>query len=325
MSQPAPLTTTAPAAPPRPLLWNLLRVARPVQWSKSVFVLVGPMYALVDKPRTAGELMTDVLRPALLTAVIFALVSSACYVVNDVLDAPKDRLHPRKCRRPIASGAVTPAMALLWAGVLVAVSGGLLMAVPGPVRAWVGITAGLYALNVNLYSLWLKHLVVADVLCLSLGFVIRVFGGCAAVAIAPTSWLLNCTLFLAMFLSFGKRLGERRTMGGGDAAATIRGVHAAYTDELLRMAVVVTAVATLVTYAGYVQAREVLFKGGVNLLWFTMLPAMYAMLRCMVLLDRGRYDDPTVLASRDWPTQAAFGLFALITAGAVAAAHRLLG
>lgn len=325
MSQPAPLTTPASAAPRRPLLWNLLRVARPVQWSKSVFVLVGPMYALVDRPRATGELVSEVLRPALLTAVIFALVSSACYVVNDVLDAPKDRLHPRKCRRPIASGAVTPVMALAWAGVLVAVSAGVLMAVPGPVRMWVGITAALYALNVNLYSLWLKHLVVADVLCLSLGFVIRVFGGCAAVAIAPTSWLLNCTLFLAMFLSFGKRLGERRTMGGADAAATIRGVHAAYTDDLLRMAVVVTAVATLVTYAGYVQAREVLFKGGVNLLWFTMLPATYAMLRCMVLLDRGRFDDPTVMASKDWPTQAAFGLFALITAGAVAAAHHMLG
>lgn len=323
MSQPASWTT--PAAPQRPLLWNLVKLARPVQWSKSAFVLVGPMYALVDKPRSGAAVVSEVMGPALLTAAIFALVSSACYVVNDVLDAPKDRLHPRKSRRPIASGAVTPRVALLWAALLVAISAGLLFAVPGPVRTWVGLTAALYALNVNLYSLWLKHLVVADVLCLSLGFVIRVFGGCAAVGIAPTSWLLNCTLFLAMFLSFGKRLGERRTMGGADAAATIRGVHAVYTDELLRMAVVVTAVATLVTYAGYVQAREVLFKGRVNLLWFTMLPAMYAMLRCMVLLDRGRYDDPTVLASKDMPTQAAFGLFAVITAAAVAAAHQLLG
>jgi len=298
-----------------------VRLARPVQWSKSVFVLVGPLYALVDRPREGSALVSEVLWPALLSAAIFALVSSACYIVNDVLDAPKDRLHPRKRRRPVASGAVTPGLALGWAVVLVAVAAGLLAGVPGSARVWVGVWAALYAVNVNLYSLWLKHHVVADVLGLSLGFVIRVFGGCAAVGIAPTSWLLNCTLFLAMFLSFGKRLGERRTMGGGEAAATIRGVHAAYTDDLLRMAVVVTAVATLVTYAGYVQAREVLFKGGVNLLWFTMLPAMYAMLRCMVLVDRGRYDDPTVLASKDLPTQAAFGLFAVITAASVAAAH----
>lgn len=327
MTQPAPLSGPAIAAPARarPLWWNLVRLARPVQWSKSVFVLVGPMYALVDKPRGLNELVSEVLGPALLAAAIFALISSACYVVNDVLDAPKDRLHPRKSRRPVASGAVTPGQAMVFAAVLVAASGALLAWVPGPVRGWVGIAAGLYALNVNLYSLWLKHAAVADVMCLSLGFVIRVFGGCAAVAIAPTSWLLNCTLFLAMFLSFGKRLGERRTMGGGDAAAAIRGVHAVYTDELLRMAVVVTAVATLVTYAGYVQAREVLFHGGVNLLWFTMLPAMYALMRCMVLLDRGRYDDPTVLATKDLPTQAAFGLFALITAGSVAIAHRWVG
>lgn len=313
---------TPAALPARPLVWNLVKLARPVQWAKSVFVLVGPLYAMVDAPRDAADILT----PGLLAAAVFALVSSACYVVNDILDAPKDRLHPRKCRRPIASGAVSAAVALGWAAVLLAMAAAALVAIPTPVRLGVAITAALYALNVNLYSLWLKHRAVADVLCLSLGFVIRVFGGCAAVGVAPTSWLLNCTLFLAMFLSFGKRLGERRTMGGGDAAAAIRGVHAVYTDDLLRMAVVVTGVATLVTYAGYVQAREkTLAVQGINLLWFTMLPATYALLRCMVLLDRGQYDDPTVLATKDRATQGAAVLFALFTALAVAIAHGLLG
>lgn len=325
-----PNTPESPSAiPQRPLAWNLIKLARPVQWSKSVFVLVGPLYSLVDDelkksgPRPLSEILAH-LTPAFLAAAIFALVSSACYVVNDVLDAPKDRLHPRKRRRPIASGAVTPTLALAWAAILLGGAIAALIAVPSEVRLWVGVTAGLYAANVNAYSLWFKHVPVMDVLCLSLGFVIRVFGGCAAVGIAPTSWLLNSTLFLAMFLSFGKRLGERRTMGGGDAAATIRGVHAVYTDDLLRMAVVVTAVATLVTYAGYVQGREKdLAVAGFNILWFTMLPATYALLRCMVLLDRGRYDDPTVLASKDWPTQAAFALFAVITTVAVLAARGL--
>jgi 4-hydroxybenzoate polyprenyltransferase len=163
------------------------------------------------------------------------------------------------------------------------------------------------------YSFALKHVVMADVICLSLGFVLRVLGGCAAVGIGPTTWLLNCTLFLAMFLAFGKRLGERRLMLGAEGAASARGVQAAYTDDLLRMAVVVTAVASLLTYAGYVQAQEAHYHLGFNLLWLTVLPATYGVLRCMVLVERGDYDDPTELASKDPPFQLAAAVFGALT------------
>lgn len=193
---------------------------------------------------------------------------------------------------------------------------------------WVGswpvlILLALYVVNVTAYSLRLKHIVIADVMSLSLGFVLRMLAGCAAIGIGPTTWLLNVTLFLSMFLSFGKRLGERRTMGADAAAA--RGVQAAYTDELLRMAVVVTAVATLVTYAGYVQSRELAVRhvlwqpaGEFNLLWLTTLPATYALLRAIVLLERGRYDDPTELFARDFPMQLAALGFAGLTVMALA-------
>ena len=129
--------------------------------------------------------------------------------------------------------------------------------------------------------------------------------------VLPSTWLLNVTFFLAMFLAFGKRLGERRTMG--DAAANARSVQSDYSDAFLQMAVVVTAVTTLLTYAGYVQAREADYTWGLNLLWLTILPATYGMLRCIVLVDRGTYDDPTELATHDRPFQLAMGLFALVT------------
>ena len=106
------------------------------------------------------------------------------------------------------------------------------------------------------------------------------------------------------------------------------GVQAAYTDELLRMAVVVTGVATLITYASYVQFREpenshVIppFHAGINVLWFTMVPAMYALLRSIVLLERGTYDDPTELAAKDFPMQVAVGVFGLLTLGILTWAH----
>jgi len=183
--------------------------------------------------------------------------------------------------------------------------------VPQELRVWVLGLLILYIVNVAAYSGGLKHIVIVDVLCLSTGFVLRVLGGCAAVGVTPSTWLLNATLFLSMFLAFGKRLGERRHMGSDEAAMAARDVQQHYTDQMLRMFVVVTGVTTLLTYMGYVQSRHeqylVEFASragsdeafGMNLMWITVAPATLALLRTITLLMRGRYDDPTDLALRD--------------------------
>jgi len=167
------------------------------------------------------------------------------------------------------------------------------------------------------YSVWLKHLIISDVMSLSIGFVLRVMAGCAAVAIQPSTWLLNVVLFLSMFLAFGKRLGERRTLSetldGESGAALHRRVQQQYTETILQMAVIVTAVATLMTYALYVQASGEEYVRGFNLLWLSVLPASYGLLRCIVLLEAGRYDDPTELATHDRPFQVAGIAFLLVT------------
>lgn len=295
-----------------------LRLARPHQWGKGAFVLIGPAYSL-----TLLESWVAVLG----TFLAFGFASSACYVFNDIADRHQDAMHPRKRRRPIASGAIAPGPARLYAVLLLALAAGAVMLVRPVDRVWVGSMVGLYVVNVLVYSARLKRMVILDVVSLSLGFVLRVMAGCAAVAATPTTWLLNCTFFLAMFLALGKRLGERRTMDTQAAGAeAIRGVHRVYTDELLRMAVVVTAVGTLVTYAGYVEQQQEVFgpsiaavasheePWGFNLLWLTILPATYGLLRCIVLLEQGRYDDPTELAVRDRGVQIAGLIFVAITA-----------
>lgn len=313
------------------LIPSLIRLARPHQWAKGAFVVIGPMYAVATHdPRVSLGWNLGIVVAAALVA--FALASSACYVFNDLRDVEADRLHPRKKNRPIASGAVPVGVARVFAAALLIGSGvaaALALVEVGPEgqislghperAGWLAVTVLVYVVNTTVYSLALKHEVVLDVISLAGGFVIRVLGGCAAAAVTPSSDLLNVTFFAAMFLAFGKRLGERRTMGF-QAAAT-RQVQGVYTDELLRMAVVVTGVVTLVTYAGYVERQGAKFERGFNLLWLTMLPATYGLMRCIVLLERGEYDDPTELAVHDRPLQGAVALFGLITVGVMGLVH----
>lgn len=292
-------------------LFAYIRLARPKQWAKGAFVIIGPVYGLAvrDFPHIIAVLGAFL---------AFGFAASACYVVNDIIDREADQAHPRKKRRPIAAGTISLPAARWFAlalALLAAASIFLVPIGPGPIwqspRLLLAAIVGLYITNVVLYSTIFKHRVVLDVISLAGGFVLRVFGGCAAAAVEPSSWLLNVTFFVAMFLALGKRLGERRTLGA--AAAAGRGVHAKYTDDLLRMAVVVTGVATLLTYADYVQAQSASYTQGFNLLWLTMLPATYGLLRAMVLLERGVYDDPTEMAVRDRPFQLSVVVFGLMT------------
>jgi 4-hydroxybenzoate polyprenyltransferase len=299
---------------------DYIRLARPTQWGKGAFVLIGPIYSLA-----LLESWLSVLGAFL----AFGLASSGCYVINDIADRHADALHPRKKRRPIASGLIPVGSARIYAVLLLTLAAGACFLVPDATRRWwvMGLTA-IYAINVFAYSGFMKQVVILDVISLSVGFVIRVMAGCAAAGVVPSTWLLNSTFFLAMFLALGKRLGERRTMAeSGINASQIRGVHKVYTDDLLRMAVVMTAVGTLVTYAGYVEKQQDIFgpavgtvasgasPWGFNLLWLTILPATFGLLRCIVLLEQGKYDDPTELAVRDRGVQAAGFLFIVLTAG----------
>lgn len=293
------------------LVAGLIRLARPHQWTKGIFVLIGPLFAIADG-KLQDMARTELALAVGLTFLGFCLAASGCYVFNDLADVERDRAHPRKKRRPLACGQISSGVAKVFGVGLLLVSLICVMGVPAELRIWVLGLIILYIFNVMFYSAGLKHIVIVDVLSLSSGFVIRVLGGCAAVGVAPSTWLLNATLFLSMFLAFGKRLGERRHLGSDEDATAVRDVQKHYSDQMLRMFVVVTGVATLLTYTGYVQSQEDQYMHtfasrlgsldggfGMNLLWITVAPAMLALLRTITLLMRGRYDDPTELALKD--------------------------
>jgi len=328
---PSPAATPDRPAPVGAAAWFAL--VRPRQWAKNVFVAVGPAYGYaVDRADVSW-------RAVALAVLAYCLVSSACYIINDARDAEADRFHPRKRRRPLASGAIARGSAFVACAALF-LAGGSIAAYLWQRGGGIGFAALLaaYAANVVLYSLGLKRAAVLDVISLAMGFVFRVLAGCIAAGVTPSPWLLNCTFFVSMFLAFGKRLGERRTLEAGTAAEHARAVHSVYTDATLRMFVVVTGVACLLTYAGYIQAQSTRHLGHLIAssatstpgmaedasrllaalpLWLTLLPATYGLLRSIVLMDKGTFDDPTELVWRDRATQVAILAFIMLTTWAM--------
>jgi len=185
--------------------------------------------------------------------VVFCLLSSAGYLINDIRDLDSDRRHPEKCRRPIAAGELPIRVALGAAVVLlgVALLGAAFLSLRGsnPSTWPFGVAALSYLLLTFSYSLFLKHKVMADVLTIALLFVLRVLGGCAVVPVKPSAWIITCTLFGALFMALCKRRHEL-LLAGGETGAT-RGVLREYSSQLLDLLIAIVCACVLMSYALY--------------------------------------------------------------------------
>lgn len=231
---------STPVAPPRPSrLPAWLVLLRPRQWVKNVFVLIVP---LVVDPLALWQ---NVLL-ALSTTVTFVAASSAVYVLNDWLDREKDRLHPVKRHRPVASGKVRPLGAVLLGVGCLAVLLGCGAQLPLPVQATV---AGYVVLNLA-YCLKLKHYPLIDVSVVAAGFVLRAVAGCLAVAAPFNPAVILCVYFTCLLMSLGKRRHELAGVRG--LAVAQRPALSGYSVPLLDQLVAVLLAATLVSYEMFV-------------------------------------------------------------------------
>jgi decaprenyl-phosphate phosphoribosyltransferase len=281
----------------------LAKTLRPHQWVKNLFVAA---------PLVFAKKLTDV--PVALTALAavaaFCALSGAVYALNDVLDVDKDRAHPTKRKRPIASGRLSARLALGVGAVLAvgALAGATLLS-PS-----FGIVAGGYLTLNLLYSLRIKDIVFLDVLAIAAGFLLRVLGGAFAIDVPASPWLLACTGLLAAFLGFGKRAHELRqaTSGAADSPrlGETRKVLLSYRPDHLRLALYVLGAATTAAYAVYTRsAHTVSFFGTGNMIW-TAPFCLAGILRFMRLVTRpGRTDSPTEEMLRDVPFMLNLGLW----------------
>lgn len=229
------------------LAYDLVRLARPRDWAKSVFVLLPVPFAL-----RAGASLA--LADLALGVAAFCVTASGVYVWNDLRDAEADRAHPRKRLRPIASGAVSPALAAAYGSALLA--GGLALGAATGHPSVLAYLAGYVAINA-FYTLYGKQVPILDVFLLGSFYVLRVLVGCALVDAIPSNWLLTCSLWVALFLGFAKRRADFARGSGADEQPRRIGYTATYLDQAMSVA----AGVTLVSYAIYSQEAKVFVEG----------------------------------------------------------------
>jgi 4-hydroxybenzoate polyprenyltransferase len=271
----------------RETLWGLLRTMRPRQWTKNGVVLIGLVFAL--------ELGDPVqLRRGLVAVALFCAFSGAVYIFNDLLDVSKDRLHPTKRLRPLASGRLSPAVAAA-AGTTLIVGGLAAAAALSPAFAAV---AGGYLLLQAAYVAFLKHAVILDVLALAGGFVLRAVAGAVVVGVPVSPWLYVCTMLLALFLALGKRRQEL-TLLATDAAGH-RPALEQYTLGLLDQLLQVVTTSLLVAYMLYTFFAENLPRNHAMML--TIPFVLYGIFRYLYLVHvRGEGGSPEEVLLRDRP------------------------
>lgn len=296
----------------------VLKSLRPRQWTKNVVLFAGLAFS-----GTATESASIV--AALLAFAAFCLGSSAVYLVNDILDVERDRLHPVKRHRPIASGDMSVGLGWGLALVLAAVSLGIASQIGDALYALGG-----YFVLQALYTPWLKHVVLLDVFSIAAGFSLRVLAGVWAVDAPLSPWLVACTVQLALFLALCKRRAEAANLNpdaSPDASTGQRPILAEYAGQGTDMMVGVMAAATLVTYTLYtLLPAKVLSAGNPDLvsragepgMVFTLPFVFYGVLRYLHLVyGHGKGERPEKIATMDLPMMLAGAGFVAVAAAVI--------
>jgi 4-hydroxybenzoate polyprenyltransferase len=254
-------------------LKDTLSVMRPGQWVKNLILFAGVIFS-----ENVQDL--DMLLKVLIAFALFCLLSSAGYVINDILDFKQDSQHPVKANRPIASGRLRRSQGIYLACFLVVVS-----------------LAGSYVINVNFfivaltylwlnicYSLFLKHMVIIDVMAIAVGFVLRAVAGAVVINVDISSWLVVCTILLALFLGLGKRRHEIVLLEG--KADAHRRILTEYSLGFLDQMIAVVTSSTVVAYAFYTLSPEIVQKLGTRYMALTIPFVLYGIFRYLYLIHQ---------------------------------------
>ena len=285
---PSPGSGDAPATP-RPLVVALVVAARPKQWAKNVLVFAAPGAASVLTQRT--EFLQT-----LVAFAAFCLAASGTYYLNDAGDVEADRRHPTKRFRPIAAGEIPLSLARVVGAVLIA-SG---VAVSFLAHWQLAVTVVGYVVLTTAYTVWLKHLVVFDVIAVAAGFVLRAIAGATATGVEISNWFFIVATFGSLFMVTGKRHAEVREVGNG---ATTRATLSEYSESYLEFLRSVSTGVVLVAYCLWAFEKadlaRVLHDQPVPWFQLSIVPFAIAILRYAYLVDRGQGGAPEEVVLSD--------------------------
>lgn len=270
----------------------LIRLLRPKQWTKNLFVFSALVFS-------QHLFEWEYARLSLMAFVLFSATASIIYIINDILDRDRDRLHHKKKHRPIASGAISVPSAITTAiialGILVPTALGL------PLKF--GFCLAMYFVMNLAYSLFLKEVVLIDVFVIAVGFMLRVVGGAYVIDVPISSWLILTTMFLSLFLAVAKRRGELVMLESGNVQSpTTRKVLEHYSVDFTEQLCTICASGFVISYALYtVSDRTVKMFGTENLI-FTTPFVLYGVFRYLYLLHKKNLgENPTEVVLTDIP------------------------
>ncbi|MET0459362.1 MAG: decaprenyl-phosphate phosphoribosyltransferase [Ilumatobacteraceae bacterium] len=266
---------------------GLVRTARPRQWLKNILVFAAPGAAgVLDDWGDLGR--------TVLAFVAFCLAASGIYLWNDALDVDADRIHPTKRFRPVAAGVVPVATAKV-VGTILPI---LALAVAAATGRWQTVAViAVYVIVTMLYSSWLKHVAVVDIVTVAAGFVLRAAAGAVAVDVPMSNWFVLVTVFGSLFIVAGKRYAELREMG--EDAAAVRAALADYSVGYLRIVLIVSCGAALVSYCQWAFETADEARTDWPFYELSIVPMLTALLRYALVLEQGRGAAPEEVFASD--------------------------
>ncbi len=296
------------------MLTDTFKMMRPHQWAKNLFIFPALLFSkhLFHLP----SLLTSIAAFA-----IFCLLSGAVYIFNDILDAEEDRCHPVKRARPIAAGRMTKYSAGIIFGLMSAVS----LALSFALNTGFGIIAAVYFIMNVCYSSYLKRIAIVDVMVVSLGFVLRAAAGGVAISVRVSSWLLVCTILIALFLTIAKRRHELTLLGelsilppdlsaaADDAGCAIRYRRTLdeYSAYFLDQMIAVTTASSLMAYILYTLSGDAVIQFGQRMI-YTVPFVIYGIFRYLYLIHQKKEGgSPTTTLLGDRPLLVDIGLWVI--------------
>lgn len=282
---------------------NIIKLTRPYQWVKNAFIFM---------PLFFGGAFTDMkaLTHAVIAFFAYSFAASAIYCYNDIIDVEDDRRHSVKCKRPIASGAVSVAMGYVIMGIMMCLSALMVSLLGNECWKLAGVVGFYFVLEIA-YCRVLKRHAIVDVCVLAFGFVLRILAGSAATGIIASQWLVLMTFLLTLLLAFAKRRDDVLKMEATGEAPR-HNTHR-YNMSFINQSITVTASVTLVCYIMYTMSPEVTSRTNFSYVYLTTIFVILGLLRYMqrTLVDQ-KSGDPTKLLYEDRFLQIVIAMWLLV-------------